>query len=74
MKRVLITGLPGFVGLSMLGYWLYVGENERPHIDFNLVPADRSGYKDALKHDYDYIIHLAPVDVDDVIADRVHPP
>lgn len=68
--RILITGGTGFVGRWMQKFgtiktgppylWPFLGE-------FFLYISSRNNYTEVLKQDYDYIVHLAPVPVDDVI-------
>jgi nucleoside-diphosphate-sugar epimerase len=59
-KTILITGGTGFVGVALQEY--------PPETDGCIYwVANRKVMKELLEQKYDYIIHLAPVSVDDVI-------
>lgn len=62
-SRILVTGASGFFGTWM-------GRALNGYCKLTL--ADRAGYLPSLRHEYDFIIHLAPVPIEPVIecADR----
>lgn len=62
-SRILVTGASGFFGT-----WLGRALNGR----CTLTLADRAGYLPSLRHEYDFILHFAPVPIEPVLdcADR----